>query len=104
MPSSKTDTAIRLPQNEDQQRHLRNVTQDRRAVAKMQEEASSGQRKAEESTTWSVDQLLGFSIDSAGQPVPNPASTGDGAKEKKQKKGSFGDEADMYEAMHADFD
>lgn len=103
MPSSKTDTAIRMPQDEEQKRRLRNVTQDRRAIAKMQNEASSGQQKAEESTTWSTDQLLGSQMDSAGQPVPNPVSTGDGAKEKK-KKGSIGDEADLYEAMHADFD
>lgn len=101
MPSSKTDTSIRLPQREDQQRHLRNVTQDRRWAAKMQNQASSGKQKADESTTWSADQLLGSQIDSAGQPVPNPVSTGDGAKEKK-KKGSMGEEADMYEAMSTD--
>lgn len=102
MPSSKTDTSIRYPQSEDQHRHLRNVTQDRLWASRMQDEARSSKSKAESSTTWSADQMLASQIDSAGQPVPNPASTSDGAKEKK-KKGK-GEESDLYEAMNKDFD
>lgn len=103
MPSSKTDTSIRYPQAEDQHRHLRNVTQDQKWESRMQDQARSGTSKAESSTTWSADQMLGSEIDSSGQPVPNPANFSDGAKEKKQR-GSMGEEPDLYEAANADFD
>lgn len=103
MPSSKTDTSLRFPQSDDQKRHLRNVTQDRKAVARMQEEASSGKQKAENSTSWSPNQLLGLHMDAAGQPVPDPASFSDGAKAKKKKE-SVDENADVYEAMTAEFD
>lgn len=103
MPSSKTDTALRFPESEDQQRRIRNVTQDRKAVSRMQAEASSGQNKAKESTTWSTEQLLGSHMNEAGQPVPDPATVGDGAKAKKRKD-SIDPEADVYDAMTAEFD
>lgn len=102
MPSSKTDTSIRLPEREDQQRRLRNVTQDRRWAARMEGQRSSSKQKAEDSTTWTPEQMLGAQMDSAGQPVPNPATTADGAKERK--KGSVDENADMYEAMNAEYD
>lgn len=101
MPSSKTDTSIRYPESEDQHRRLRNVTQDRKWASRMQDEARTSKSKAESSTTWSADQMLGSGIDSYGQPVPNPASFSDGAKEKKQEGG---EESDLYEAANQDFD
>ncbi|KAJ5152238.1 hypothetical protein N7492_010533 [Penicillium capsulatum] len=103
MPSSKTDTAVRFPESADQQRRIRNVTQDQKAISRSRDEASSGKEKAKESTTWSPNQLLGSHMDAAGQPVPDPATTGDGAKVKKAKGGSD-DDADVFEAMTADFD
>lgn len=104
MPSSKTDTAYRLPKKEDQQRRLRNVTQDRKAAARAEAEATSAKKKAEDSTTWSPEQLLGSQLDSDGSPVPNPVTTSDGAKERKKKKGSTSEESDLYDAMHEEFD
>lgn len=103
MPSSKTDTSMRFPESADQQRRIRNVTQDRKAAARSQIQASSGKNKSKESTTWSPNQLLGSHMNAAGQPEPNPATVGDGAKAKKAKQG--GDEnADVFEAMTADLD
>ena len=101
MPSSKTDTAIRFPENADQTRRLRNVTQDRKAVARMQDEAASGKNKSQQATNWGTEQLLGSRIDEAGSPVPDPVSFGDGQKAKGKKEK---EEADMVEAMNRDFD
>ncbi|KAJ5101898.1 hypothetical protein NUU61_004120 [Penicillium alfredii] len=101
MPSSKTDTAVRYPESDDQKRRLRNVTQDQKAVSQMQAEAGSGKQKADNSTSWAPGQLLGTHMDDAGNPVPDPASFGDGAKAKKNKEDQ---DADLYEAMTADFD
>ncbi|KAF3384313.1 hypothetical protein F1880_002506 [Penicillium rolfsii] len=106
MPASKTDTAMRFPGNEDQRRRAW-TTQDKKAAAKAQSELSSGKNKAEDSTTWSPEQLLASHMDEAGNLVPDPITFGDGAKAKQQKKGSLTDEADVYEAMNAetaDFD
>lgn len=103
MPSSKTDTAIRLPEREDQQRRLRNVTQDRKWAAQMEAQRRSSKQKAEDSTTWTPQQMLAAQIDPAGQPVPDPATTADGAKERR-KKGSVDEDSDMYEAMNAEYD
>lgn len=101
MPSSKTDTAIRFPENADQTRRLRNVTQDRKAVARMQDEAASGKNKSQQATNWGTEQLLGSRIDEAGSPVPDPVSFGDGQKARGKKEGEA---ADMVDAMNRDFD
>lgn len=106
MPSSKTDTALRFPESDDQKRRLRNVTQDQKAVSRMQAEASTGKQKAQDTTTWSPGQLLSTHMDAAGNPVPDPKSYGDGSK-AKTKKDTRGEDADLYEAMTAetaDFD
>lgn len=100
MPTSKTDTAMRFPGRDDQQRRMW-TTQDKKAAAKAQNELSSGQNKSQESTTWTADQMLGSHMNAAGNPEPDPASFGDGAKAKKQQKG-LGDEPDLYEAMNAE--
>lgn len=101
MPGSKTDTAIRFPESETQKRRLRNVTQDRKAVARMQDEAASAHRKAEDKTTWSPQDLLGTNIDESGNPAPNPASYADGNRAKQSKRVQ---ESDMYGAMNENFD
>ncbi|GLI72494.1 hypothetical protein PoHVEF18_000671 [Penicillium ochrochloron] len=106
MPASKTDTAMRLPGNEDQQRRTW-TTQDKKATANAQSELSSGKNKSQDSTTWSPEQLLASHMDEAGNLVPDPITFGDGAKARKQKMGSMTDEADVFEAMNAetaDFD
>ncbi|PYH77502.1 hypothetical protein BO82DRAFT_358164 [Aspergillus uvarum CBS 121591] len=41
MPSSKTDTGIRLPQNDDQTRRLRSTTQDQKAAFRLQDASGS---------------------------------------------------------------
>ena len=102
MPSSKTDTAIRFPENADQTRRLRNVTQDRKPVARMQDEAASGKNKSQQASSWSTEQMLGSQINQAGDPVPNPVSFGDGQKARGKNK--EGEEADLVEAMNKDFD
>ncbi|CAL5870803.1 uncharacterized protein PFLUO_LOCUS5043 [Penicillium psychrofluorescens] len=102
MPSSKTDTALRFPEADDQKRRLRNVTQDQKSAARSQAQAQSGQQKAENSTTWGPEQLLSTHMSSTGSPVPDPVTFGDGAKAKKKK--ATDDDADLYEAMTAEFD
>lgn len=105
MPASKTDTAMRLPARDEQQRRMW-TTQDKKAAAKTQSELSSGKNMSQESTAWTADQMLGSHMNAAGNPEPDPASFGDGAKAKKQKP-AMGDEPDLWEAMNAetaDFD
>lgn len=106
MPSSKTDTAMRYPASDNQQRRAW-TTQDKKASAKAQSELSSGKNKAEDSSTWSPEQLLASHMDASGNPEADPATFGDGAKAKMNKRGSMTDEADLFEAMNAetaDFD
>lgn len=104
MPSSKTDTAIRFPENADQTRRLRNVTQDRKAVARMQNEAASGKNKAQDATSWGPEQMLGAQVNEAGSPVPDPVSFGDGGKARRKKEAGSGEAVDMVEAMNGEFD
>lgn len=102
MPSSKTDTALRYPEDDDQRRRLRNVTQDRKAVDRMQTEAGSGQRKAEDKTSWAPEQMLGFPVDQSGNPEPDPATYADGNKAKGAAKAE--EDVDLYAAMNDNFD
>lgn len=103
MPSSKTDTAIRLPEKEDQTRRLRNVTQDRKAVARMQDEAASSKNKAQDATSWGTEQLLGSGIDAEANPVPDPVSFGDGRKARRNRERQR-EEGDVVGAMRENFD
>ncbi|KAJ5432966.1 uncharacterized protein N7458_012122 [Penicillium daleae] len=107
MPASKTDTAMRFPASDTQKRRAW-TTQDKKATSKEQSELSTGKSKAEDSSTWSPEQLLASHMDVSGNPVPDPVSFGDGAKAKKaQRQGSMTDEPDLFEAMNAetaDFD
>jgi hypothetical protein len=102
MPSSKTDTSLRFPEADEQKRRLRNVTQDKKWNARSQAQTQTGQQKAENSTTWGPEQLLSTHMDSSGNPVPDPVSFGNGSKAKKNKE--MDDDADLYEAMTAEFD
>ncbi|KAI9928164.1 hypothetical protein ASPWEDRAFT_170839 [Aspergillus wentii DTO 134E9] len=101
MPTSKTDTALRFPESDDQKRRLRNTTQDQKYGARLRDEASTGSQKSQDATTWTTEQLLGEHMDASGNPVPDPASFGDGAKARKGKEE---DEPNLYDAMHDDFD
>lgn len=103
MPSSKTDTAIRLPENADQTRRLRNVTQDRKAVSRLQDEANSSKNKVEDVNSWGTGQLLGTGIDESANPVPDPVTFGNGRK-TRQNQQQQKDEADVYEAMTQQFE
>jgi hypothetical protein len=103
MPSSKTDTALRFPENDDQTRRLRNVTQDRKAASRMQNESSTSGQKAEDKATWGPEQLLGINMDKGGNPEPDPASRADGSKATRSKK-EEAEEPDIYGAMTEDFD
>lgn len=102
MPSSKTETAVHLPQNADQTRRLRNVTQDRKAAERMQDGANSGKNKADNSRSWSTEELLGAGIDDAGNPVPDPATVGH-ARKTTMSQEQRGDR-DVYQAMREEYD
>lgn len=102
MPSSKTDTAIRFPEKADQTRRLRNVTQDRKAVSRMQDEANSSKNRVEDANSWGTEQLLGTGIDESANPVPDPVSFGNGRKARKNQQQK--EEPDVYEAMNQQFD
>lgn len=103
MPSSKTETAVHLPKNADQTRRLRNVTQDRKAAERMQDEENSSKNKVEESTSWSTEELLGAGIDDAGNPVPDPATVGHARKAKIDQE-QRRDDKDVYQAMREEYD
>lgn len=102
MPSSKTETAVHLPQNADQTRRLRNVTQDRKAAERMQDKANSGKSKVEDSRSWSTEELLGAGIDDAANPVPDPATVGH-ARKATMNQNQRG-ERDVYQAMREEYD
>ncbi|KAJ9376809.1 hypothetical protein DTO063F5_8597 [Paecilomyces variotii] len=99
MPASKTETAIRFPEAQDQKRRIRNTTQDRKAVDRKKAEASSGRNRSQDVTAWPVEELLETGMDINGNPVPDPASYRDGNRARKSK----GEEdVDVYDAMNAD--
>lgn len=100
MPASKTDTALRYPEGDDQSRRLRNVTQDQKATARMQQEAGSAQKRTEDLQNWGTEELLDINMNESGNPNPDPAVS---STETKMKKGSQGD-VDLYAAMTEDFD
>lgn len=100
MPSSKTDTAVRYPEDADQRRRLRNVTQDRKAVDRMQAEARSGQRKTEDLTNWGTEQLLDINMGDQGNLNPDLRVSSNGVKDRKAKPSDI----DMHGAMNEDFD
>ena len=101
MPGSKTDTAVRFPEREDQKRRLRNVTQDRQAVARMQKEGGSAQSRTEDLQNWGTEELLDINMNESGDPNPDPAVS---STQTKAKKGKQAGDVDLYEAMNADFD
>ena len=103
MPSSKTDTAIRFPESNDQKRRIRNVTQDRHAIDKMKRADASSQHKAEDATSWGTEQTMATSMDDEGNPKPDPTAYSDGWK--ASKKGDLKNQGmDMYGALNDEFD
>lgn len=106
MPSSKTDTAIRLPEREDQTRRIRNTTQDRKWASRMEGRRTAGEQKASDTTSWSAQQMLGSNMDQAGNPNPDPVSFNDGTKARRNrvKPAEGEEEMDVYEAMNQQFD
>ncbi|KAF7718486.1 Uncharacterized protein PECH_003710 [Penicillium ucsense] len=101
MPSSKTDTAMRFPASEHQQRRMW-TTQDKKAAARAHSELGNSMEQSKKSTTWSPEQMLEAHMNAAGNPEPDPATFGDGAKARAMGKSGHVDEADMFEAMNAD--
>lgn len=99
MPGSKTDTAVRYPENDDQSRRLRNVTQDRKAVDRMKEEAASSQSKTEGLTDWGTEQLLDINMREDGHLDPDLSVISTGAKERKANPRNI----DMQSALNDNF-
>ncbi|KAH8696409.1 hypothetical protein BGW36DRAFT_417577 [Talaromyces proteolyticus] len=98
MPSSKTDTAIRYPEAENQKRRLRHVTQDRRWESRMRDQAVSNPQFASDATSWGPETLLDLKTDENGNPQPDPAQFRDG--NKAIKKGLGSSEQDMTAAAN----
>lgn len=98
MPGSKTETAIRFPEAQDQKRRIRNTTQDRKWAQRMQERAKRSPERATTATAWPVEQLLETTMDNDGNPVPDPVQFSDGVKARRT--GVQKDEQDMVEAMN----
>jgi hypothetical protein len=82
-PTSKADTS-RFPQSQDPK------------STKAQAQASSQKSKEED---WSPNQTLSTHMDATGHPVPDPVMDTKGKQGKE-----FDDDADVFEAMTADFD
>lgn len=99
MPGSKTDTAVRYPENADQRRRLRNVTQDRKAIDRMQAEAASSQSKTEGLTEWGPEQLLDINMRQDGHTDPDLTVTSTGAKARKANPSDI----DMQSALNDNF-
>lgn len=104
MPGSKTDTAIRFPESEDQKRRLRHVTQDRKWEARMRDQANSASRKAAETTTWSPEDYLRMGMDESGNPYPDPSAYADGNKARRYSELSGSNEQDLWSAANDQFD
>ncbi|PYI20881.1 hypothetical protein BO99DRAFT_442005 [Aspergillus violaceofuscus CBS 115571] len=104
MPSSKTDTGIRLPQNDDQTRRLRSTTQDQKAASRLQDASGStrAHAAADPTSNWTPEEMFESTVNQYSDPIPDQYSFTDGAK---MERGAFGnDEADAFEAAHDEFD
>lgn len=82
-PTSKADTS-RFSQSQDPK--------------STRAQAQTSSQKSEEDS-WSPNQTLSTHMDAAGHPVPDPVFESKGKKSK-----DFDDDADVFEAMTADFD
>ncbi|PYH49901.1 uncharacterized protein BP01DRAFT_352440 [Aspergillus saccharolyticus JOP 1030-1] len=105
MPSSKTDTGIRLPRNDDQTQRLRDTTQDKRLASRLQDASDSGSaesRAADPTSNWTPEEMFESTVDQYSDPVPDRYAFTDGAR---MERGAFGnDEADAFVAANANFD
>lgn len=97
-----------MPASDDQKRRVRNTTQDRKAMSKLNDSKRTATTRAEDTTSWGPEELLGTTMDENGNPVPDPVSFShihhDHIKSGKNKKTEDNDDMDLYEAMTADFD
>jgi hypothetical protein len=98
MPSSKTDTAIRYPEEQDQHRRIRGVTQDRKWEARMREQAVSNPQFSNNAATWGPETLLDLKTDQSGNPQPDPAQHRDG--NAAVKRGLASGDQDMVAAVN----
>ncbi|RAK76465.1 uncharacterized protein BO72DRAFT_496966 [Aspergillus fijiensis CBS 313.89] len=105
MPSSKTDTGIRLPQNDDQTRRLRSTTQDQKAASRLQDASLSGSTRAaaaDPTSSWTPEEMFESTANQYSDPIPDRYSFTDGAR---MERGAYGnDEADAFEAANDEFD
>lgn len=98
MPSTKTDTAIRYPEEEHQHRRIRGVTQDRKWEARMRDQAVTNPQFSSNATAWGPESLLNLKTDESGNPQPDPAQYRDGNAARKQ--GLMSDDQDMVSAVN----
>ncbi|OJK01200.1 hypothetical protein ASPACDRAFT_58930 [Aspergillus aculeatus ATCC 16872] len=106
MPSSKTDTGIRLPQNDDQTRRLRSTTQAQKAASRLQDVSLSGRTRAhaaaDPTSSWTPEEMFESTVNQYSDPIPDRYSFTDGAR---MERGAYGnDEADAFEAANNEFD
>ncbi|RAL12021.1 uncharacterized protein BO97DRAFT_68468 [Aspergillus homomorphus CBS 101889] len=106
MSSSKTDTGIRFPQNDDQSQRLRSTTQNQRAAARLQDASLSASTKAraaaDPTSNWTPEEMFESTVNEFSDPIPDRYSFTDGAR---MERGAFGqDEADAFEAANKEFD
>ncbi|KAJ5218708.1 uncharacterized protein N7498_000807 [Penicillium cinerascens] len=74
-------------------------SQDPKSTRSQGSQTQDASQKSQESS-WSPNQLLATHMDAAGHPVPDPVI--DSGKGKQSKE--FDDDADVFDAMTADFD
>lgn len=100
MPSTKTETAVRYPESEDQHRRLRHVTGDRKWEARMRENATSQSQMASNATAWGPEPTLELHMDDDGNPQPDPVAFSDGMKASKQGLVAKAGDHDMVSAAN----
>ncbi|CAK38137.1 uncharacterized protein An03g01640 [Aspergillus niger] len=94
MPHTKTDTAFRYPQNDEQSRRLRNTTQNQRAADRQQfssQSATAASLAADPTSSWGPEEYFETTVDEY-----------DGARMNRGVSGQ--DEADAFEAANDKFD
>lgn len=74
-------------------------SQDPKSTRSQGSQTQDSSQKSQESS-WSPNQLLATHMDAAGHPVPDPVVDTDKGKKSKD----FDDDADVFDAMTADFD
>ncbi|GKZ58833.1 hypothetical protein AnigIFM49718_004671 [Aspergillus niger] len=105
MPHTKTDTAFRYPQNDEQSRRLRNTTQNQRAAERQQfssQSATAASLATDPTSSWGPEEYFETTVDEYGNPVTDQWSFTDGARMNRGVSGQG--EADAFEAANDKFD